>query len=201
MRKREPHVDDDRLIEVYLDREGDRALGAASHLQTCEACSARYQALAGSMDRLRRAVTAEADGIFTPAHLARQREEIMRRLEQAANSARILPFPAPQRSPTVSRTTFRRWIAGAAAAGLLIGLSAGRLFDLPRGAWWSPSLEEAVGTGTDPVQSASRATFGVPASDEVFLGELDAALAGLGIAELQAIDALTPQIVEAAAGR
>jgi hypothetical protein len=73
----------------------------------------------------------EADAVFSPARLEAQREQILARLEHIAHPARVIPFPAAatQNLAMFTGPQVRRWIAVAAAAGLIIGLTVGRIAD------------------------------------------------------------------------
>ena len=65
----QPHLSDDRLIEICFDLEvtsSDRA-----HLQVCPACEERRSNLAGSLDEIDMAATQEADEAFPADRLAR----------------------------------------------------------------------------------------------------------------------------------
>ena len=68
--------------------------------------------------------------LFTDERLARQRAHILQRVEQESRHGQLISFPAGHAaSPTLLRIVrpASRWIAGAAAAGLFIGLLAGHL--------------------------------------------------------------------------
>src|SRR5262245_14978394 len=116
---RDRHVSDDGLLEICLDivdRPGDR-----QHVAVCPACEARRDALARLLADTADVAAAEADALFTAERLTRQRQRILQRLEQEGALGRVINFPAPQAHtrPLRSRPG-TRWIATAAAAGLLI---------------------------------------------------------------------------------
>ncbi len=119
------------MIAVYIGAEPrfGRPNRTVSHLQACPTCARRYQELIGQLADLRDDGAAEVDAIFTPERLEAQRDQILARLEHAMHPARVIPFPS-HGSPRLSiftQSQVRRWIAAAAAAGLLIGLTLGRL--------------------------------------------------------------------------
>ena len=88
----QPHLSDDRLIEICFDLEvtsSDRA-----HLQLCPACEERRSSLAGTLDEIDTAATQEADAAFPADRLARQRARILQRVDQDGRPARVIAFPA-----------------------------------------------------------------------------------------------------------
>lgn len=149
-------------------------------------------ALVAEMDDATSAAAAEADARFPAERLARQRHAILRRLEYGRTMGRLLRFPAPARRPVPTRPSHRRWIAAAAAAGLLLGILTGRYVgvDRPRFAVRADRSSAAIA----PAVTAAAPGFGTPhAADEALLGEVDTALARHRSVELRALDALTPR--------
>ena len=72
---------------------------------------------------------AAADAAFPESRLRAQRSSILARLEQARAGSRVLDFPTVPATRTWMARRDRpamRWLAGAAAAGLLVGLGAGQ---------------------------------------------------------------------------
>lgn len=187
------HLSERELVELW-------PRGAAHpHVAACEACRAEYDALGLVLDAARRAA-AEADAHFPPERLAAQQAHILRRLENAERPARILSFPVSSRPFPSVRPVARRWIAGAAAAGLLTGIVAGRALDL-RGPWHSDRLrpEATIARDRAPARTpaGASATQGTrDANDETLLIELEAALLEPRVDELRAIDAFTPRVRE-----
>jgi len=119
------------MIAVYIGAEPrfGRPHRTVSHLQTCAACARRYQELVEQLAELREDAAAEADAIFTPDRLETQRQQILARLEHTAHPARVIPFPShgAQNTSIFTGTQVRRWIAAAAAAGLILGVTLGRI--------------------------------------------------------------------------
>ena len=127
MMKAHSHLSDDQLIELCLGG-GDRVAAPG-----CAACEARRADLAALLDEVVRRRRHEADAAFPAERLARQQARILHRLEQDGRPGRLIAFPGHTQEPSPLRVRPRtRWIAGAAAAGLVIGLLAGHLaHDIP----------------------------------------------------------------------
>jgi hypothetical protein len=84
-----------------------------------------------------------------------------------------------------------RWIAGAAAAGLVIGLLAGHLaHDLPT-AGASPAVQ-----ADGPLETAALQAVSANVSEEEFLGRLELAIDGAGGSALRPLHELTPLVWE-----
>ena len=194
MMMRSTHLSDDRLLEVCL-HDGP-ASSEEQHLSECAACEARRARLTCLLTEVSDVVAAEADAHFTPDRLARQRARVLERIEHEARHGRVIAFPAGHgpAAPLRARPGMR-WVAGAAAAGLVIGLLAGHLaHDVPRRAPQSPSIASAG----EPMRPALQFAAG-PLSDEEFLGRIETAIEGTAGAALQPLDDLTPRVWEAAA--
>lgn len=175
------------------DRSADERI--AAHAGACAECRAEAEAIAAALADLRTDLEAQADAAFTPLALDRQRAAIMRRL-MPAERARILSFPARGPARPSAYGHARRWVAGAAAAGLILGVVAGRVL-LPSG----PQLWQQ-GSSSAPSAAATTARA-LPATvpvdaDEIFLTELDMAAVQPRIEPLLAIDALTPRSADLA---
>lgn len=126
------HLDDAALAEVWTNAVADGSgTPRDPHLARCAECRVRYASFEAWMDEVRSEAVAEADEVFTPEKLKTQQAHIFRRLEAAEHPTRIIAFPkAPV---TASRPSpFRRWIAGAAAAGLVAGIGLGQMLHLGR---------------------------------------------------------------------
>ena len=122
-----PHLSDESLLELHaLLLAGEHSVAARylRHVKQCEACTSRLDAVREDAAALRRDVTASADAQITTSRLERQFDVIMRRLE--GHSGRVLPFPTTVHRPAPA-PSLRRWVAMAAACGLLIGVGAGRM--------------------------------------------------------------------------
>lgn len=190
-----PHLNDDQLMETYVLAADNR------HLTACRQCQARFDELARALEQIREDAVREADSVFTSERLHEQRDHILRRLERQGHPAEVLLFPSRSASyPAVHRVLgpARRWVAGAAAAGLAAGIFLGfavdrRVVSTTRHRGLQPAISAA-----DPV-AWQRA---VDPRDEQLLIEIEDALTGPRVMELRALDALTtpPEIQEASFG-
>ena len=177
------HLSDDQLMETYVLGGEDR------HLAICRQCKARFDGLVDALDQVREDVTREADQIFTPERLQDQHDRIMRRLERQGHSAEVVRFPRRLGGQPDGRQAFgpsRRWIAGAAAAGLAAGLLLG--FSMDR-----PDRIATTAQGLTPSVTAANWRAAV-ARDDQFLTEIDDAITGSRASELRAIDAMTTPV-------
>ena len=191
---RHPHLSDDRLIEVCLDRAP--AAIERQHLGSCDVCERRRANLARLLADVSDVARAEADAVFTPERLTRQHAHILQRIEQEARHGRVISFPAGHgHGHTLVRARpGMRWVAGAAAAGLVIGLLAGHLpHDLPTGVALPRSQAFA------PPATATLQAVSTSVSEEEFLGLLELAIEGTSGAALRPLDDLTPLVWEGAA--
>jgi hypothetical protein len=169
---------------------------------------------------------AQFDEVFTPQRLQTQRARIAYRLAQLvgrAAPARVLAFPFSRqtRRPFDVRPT--RWLAAAAAAGVLLGVTAGQhihyhpietqsatavdpadagprsaaALNRPAGAFdMTGTVEFAPPDGGKPTQASplTLVEFTQLMAEEGFLANLDLALTSHRISELESIDALTPRV-------
>lgn len=188
------HLSDDRLIEICLARP---AL-PDDHLAGCPACESRRTALTRMLDDISEAAAAEADLAFPEDRLSRQRVRILHRIDLEGRPGRVIAFPAASAAdaPATRTRPASRWVAGAAAAGLLIGLIAGHLaHDLRGSARPAPAPKVAAAdrgaSGLRPVSTTL--------SDDEFLGQVEIALGSNGPAALRPLDVLTPRAWDAAA--
>jgi hypothetical protein len=202
------HPADERLIALYFGdthggAEDERAV--RQHVHGCETCTWRYTELTAPLERLRTDAASEADELFTPTRLDAQRAAIRERLELGTRASRIIPFPASR--PTLDRAVITRpmfrWVAAAAAAGLLVGVSAGRFLTTGRTA--EPPVASIAKAPTVPAPLVQRPATYQPDnranSDEAFLVEVEAAVTRQRIAALSALDDLTPHAREAVMAR
>ena len=193
---RHPHLSDDRLIDVCLDHAP--AATEQQHLATCGVCAERRANLARLLNETSTVAVAEADAVFTDERLARQRAHILQRVEQESRQGRLISFPAGHTSsPSLLRARpAARWIAGAAAAGLFIGLLAGHLtHDFTAGRVMPSSLTPSRAASSP----ASFQAVSTSMSEEEFLGRLEIAIEGTGSSALRPLDDLTPLVWEVAA--
>jgi anti-sigma factor RsiW len=187
------HLRDDQMIAVHVGaglRRHDRAMG---HLQACPECARRYEDVVLQIDALRDEGRREADAAFTPARLESQRLQILDRLEHAGHPARVIPFPArgSQQLSIFTGTQVRRWIAAAAAAGMILGLTLGRMIE--PGSRPAPAGHVASASPTArPAASHPPLEPGAKPDDEEVLGR---SLYLHPVGALEDLDAMTPRVV------
>jgi hypothetical protein len=169
---------------------------ALAHVAECDECAARFATLVTNADALRDAASAAADEVFDEAMLEAQRTRILDRLANLGNAARVLAFPRRPREITMpAPSNTRRWVSGAAAAGLIIGLVAGQMLHfLPAN---TPPLRDdtismqAVERSSRPAIVPASASFPVLSDDEL-MEEVERAIEARRARSLRAIDAFTP---------
>ncbi len=217
MSARAPHLQDDSLSDCYFAERRGEPLDppAAEHLADCAICAARYAEFERFMASLREEAHAEVDALFPADRLRLQQQEIGRRLDHIGRAARVISFPGRVAAGRINPSTTRmatRWIAGAAAAGLFVGVAAGTFFDFStrfefgiRGRRGANQLGMRQGGGSTiashiATPSAVTATRAAEA-DDAFMSALDLALDRPHTSELVAFDALTPHVREIDLGR
>ena len=156
--------------------------------------STELAAAAPLLDEISAVAAREADAVFTPERLARQQAKILQRLGQDGRPARVIAFPGHGQDPFALRTRpATRWIAVAAAAGLVVGLLAGHLaHDIP-GRVAAPAV--AVARPTDAPQASLRAVATTFSEDE-FLGQVELAADNVGGSSLRPLHDATPRAWE-----
>jgi hypothetical protein len=190
---RNPHLTDDRLIDVCLDRAPSAA--EQQHLSGCDTCRQRHASLVRVLDDASGVASAEADVLFTEERLSRQRAHILQRVEQESRHGQLITFPAGK-ATSPGRLRIRpasRWIAAAAAAGLFIGMLAGHLAHDFTAGRVLPNRAAATMPATT-IQAVSTTL-----SEEEFLGQIEMAIEGTGGSALRPLDDLTPRVWEVAA--
>ena len=195
------HPADDRLIAMYFGDEGssaDERRAVRQHLHGCETCTWRYTELTAPLERLRQDAAGEADEVFTSARLDAQRARILERLDPSAETSRVIPFPsaAARAERSAVRRPLARWVAAAAAAGVLIGITGGQLFQNgSRRTAAAPSPRTVIAAlPASAVVSDSPAANAVSDSEEAVMNEIEQAVFGHRITALSALDELTPHV-------
>jgi hypothetical protein len=184
------HLDDAALAAIWTD-------GRLSHphLDGCVACRARFADFSAWLESIRADAITQADESFSAERLAAQQAQIFRRLEAAGRPARVIAFPRFAQ-PLTSRTSHvSRWIAAAAAAGLIVGVGVGQMMDL-RHSLVAPNasaVQARVANAPDASGRDARVQTVSAIGDETFLSELDASLSRTAVPELRALDAFTPR--------
>jgi hypothetical protein len=198
----QPHLSDDRLIEVCL-LEVPSAV-EQQHLGSCARCDVRRARLQGLLDDVSGTAAAEADAAFPPERLARQQARILAHLLHDGRPARVIAFPAgnPHESLASRTRPSTRWIAAAAVAGLVIGVIAGRFgHEYPLlGRPGSARVAVARTAEAPELRAGNTGTLrevSVDISDEEFLSQIELAIDGPAAAALQPLDDLTPRAWEA----
>jgi hypothetical protein len=135
---------------------------------------------------------AEADAAFPPERLAAQRAQIFRKLEQLDRPSKLLSFPRvaadamlPAEFAGHAHRVSSRWIAAAAAAGLILGVIGGRL------SVWQPKAAPVA-----PIAASAKAPETHVDPAELLL---DSEISQPQIHSLSALDTLTPQVTVARA--
>lgn len=192
------HLDDAALAEIWT-ASALQATDARSHahLETCSSCRSRYAALESWLEEAGTVARTEADEAFPAERLAMQQHHIMRRLEALERPARVIVFPKHTHAMSGERTGARRWIAAAAAAGLVVGIAAGQLLDL-RDALGGPTRpfaeQRPMDDAAPTVATFKPAVLSGTQSDEAFLTELEEAALSPRVPELATLDAVTPRL-------
>jgi hypothetical protein len=193
------HLHEDHLFECYIaERSGESVdQPAADHLSECHDCGVRYGELSRFMDGLRAQAEEETDTVFTPEQLRLQQQHIARRLEHLGHPARVLSFPVRLVHRHLTRHASRiapRWAIAAAAAGLLVGVGAGVVFDSRARVMPAP-MTIARPARVEP-QAVAVSSPGPVIDDDAFLSEIEAAIGESNNQELLPFDALTPRVQE-----
>jgi hypothetical protein len=211
---RAPHVQEEQLFDCYLAERAEEPLDPrlAEHLADCDACALRYTDLTQFMDGLGADAQADTDAVFTPDRLQAQQHAIARRLEHVGRAARIISFPGRFAGTSAFAGRYgaghdgsgtpraaRRWVAGAAAAGLFFGAALGASFEWDWHVRSQPQLAASARETERPrlTPVATRGTSpAAVADDDAFLSELEVALERPQTRELQPFDAFTPHVRE-----
>jgi hypothetical protein len=124
------HLRDGQFADLWSSAIVSGQPVADPHLAACAQCRSRYAAFTSWLDRIHDDALGEAEDAFPPERLAAQQAQVMRRLEALERPARVIAFPRFSRPVTSTHGHAQRWVAAAAAAGLVIGLAAGQFFDV-----------------------------------------------------------------------
>ena len=170
------HLTEDRLLALALGTPNESARTAAAtacHLRACRWCESRLSALTTLLETIPEVTDAGFKDVFTPQRLQAQRARIGRRLARLVGTvepARVLTSPFFGRP--LRRLDFHpnRWLAAAAAAGLLLGVITGQLLD---DRLTATQTETAVSAAVVDAAPQSGATLGSPAGTLDMLDMLD----------------------------
>ena len=186
------HLDDRALAAIWTDASIDRAQPVHPHLDSCAHCRTRLAAFASWLDDLRTDANAEADEAFPPERLAAQKAQIMRRIEAAGRSARVIKFPRFAQPISSSTSQRKRWVA-AAAACVMVGFGLGQFMDLRH------SVITRVPVSTSSQAGPARTDTGVglqnaSLSDEELMSRIEEIAVPQMPASLVAFDSMTPRV-------
>lgn len=176
LQRQTSHLDDAVFAELWTNALADGTAPAGHpHLQGCAECRVRFASFSAWMDDLRTDAADEAHAALPPDRLAAQQAQIFRRLEAAERPARVIAFPN-FRSGAMRPSPVRRWIAAAAAAGLITGIGLGQMVNF-RQIGGSPSIDPIERRAQAPAP-APRGPVAVPAlavlNEDTVLEELEA---------------------------
>ena len=194
------HLTDVAFTEIWTASLESGQPTTDPHLDTCADCQGRYAAFTDWMDGLHDDAHADADAVFTPERLAVQQAQVMRRLEALERPARVIAFPKFARPVATPQRSVQRWVASAAAAGLIIGLAAGQFVDI-RDAFGRPEIgsvsQSARANQPSRVIDATPSVTPISASsvsdEAIFFGDL---VSGAQYATLRTMDDITPRARE-----
>lgn len=163
-------------------------------MDDCAACRERYDAFDRWAEDLADDLREEAEGTMSAERYALQQAQIARRLEMADRPGRVIAFPKAARAIIGGHSHVGRWVAAAAAAGLIAGVGLGQMIP---GLFTAPvSIRHEV---IQPQLTTSRANLRpkamqpVPVSfDETqFLSDT---FVETRVKDLRAIDDMTPHV-------
>jgi hypothetical protein len=166
---RSGHLSEPSLIDAVMT--GERPM----HLDRCDVCAERAVELGRWLDDVRAVDLAAADAAFPAERLTAQQTQIMRRLEQLDEPARVIAFPSHYKLPKESSTrkVAPAWLGVAAAAGILLGVVGGQ---------WSARLGTPAGPAVATPVNAPHASW----------LDLDQNLDRITVPTLQTMDEATP---------
>jgi hypothetical protein len=194
---RRGHVSETDLAKALLTGDQPR------HLDRCDLCADRAAEMGRWLDEVKAVADAEVDAAFPAERVAAQHAQIMRRLEQADEPARVLEFP--RQSARVARETHGRrvapaWVGVAAAAGLVVGMISGQMTARHEQPAATP---EATASALDvPAAPAAPTASTTPATPTSLSGPrhegpslLDMDLEGYTPDTLRVFDEATPRLI------
>ena len=194
-----PHLDDEAFAQVWADRlsdgNGETGRPAERHLQSCADCRTRFASFSTWLETVRTDARMDADEGFGADRLAAQQSQIMRRLESMEHPARVIAFPRFAQPVSSHQMPRHRWVAAAAAAGLIVGVGLGQVLEFGGTTAGRRATEQVVARG--PVSEPHRSPvqpISLTANEEAFLYDQDElAPSQLRVPEsLQDLNAITP---------
>jgi hypothetical protein len=191
------HLDDSDFADLWSAASTSGQPVADAHLASCPHCQSRYAAFTDWLECIHDDARDEAEEAFPPERLAAQQAQVMRRLEALERPARVIMFPRFGRPVTSTQGNAQRWVAAAAAAGLVIGLAAGQFFDVRH--IFTPIRPSITGqtarvnTQVSPAGVQVLPVSSSSVSDETLFFGGDPARTNGRLQMLQAIDDITPR--------
>jgi hypothetical protein len=190
------HLDDAALAAIWTDAAAGGTQPSHPHLQVCTACRSRFASFGSWLTELRVDGAAEVDELFPPERLAAQHAQVFRRLEASERPARVIAFPKFVQPLTSRASHGSRWIAAAAAAGLIVGVGVGQMMDIRRSLGGPAAPSRQARLDNQRVSTAEVRTVGTNGREEAFLSEVDVTLSRPALPELRALDEFTPRAGE-----
>ena len=193
------HLDDAALAAIWTDEATCGGQPTHPHLQACAGCRSRFASFASWLTDLREDAACQVDELFPTERLAAQHAQIFRRLETAERPARVIAFPKFSQPLTSGSSHGSRWIAAAAAAGLIVGVGVGQMMDIRRSLSGpaAPASPVQLANHQRPDRAEVR-TGSANGREEAFLSEVDVTLSRPALPELRALDEFTPRADERA---
>ena len=202
------HPSDTELIALVVpgsDSPTATDIVALAHVSQCRICTERSTSLQTFLDATATRAEADFERSVSAERLLAQRRRIVRRLRRSiepSHTARVLQFPTIAR-PTLTRVhQAGRWLAVAAVAGVVVGVTAGQFLH-----WHPESQVESVQTevvpardqeATSPIMASTSLADDLFFTDDPFLAEVELMLTDPRIPELDPLDEITPRIREVA---
>jgi hypothetical protein len=187
---RQGHLSEDALTRAVLSATRPQ------HLDSCDLCARRALDLGRWLDDIRLDAVQATDDVFPTERLAVQHAQILRRLEQIDEPARVISFPkAPAVAtghPTSGRRVAAAWVGVAAAAGLVIGVIGGQM--TARLQITTPAPEQQASGSVAPAAQPT-VMADVTVSHPSLNSFLDLDLEGFTPQDLREIDDMTPNPV------
>ena len=187
------HLSESALITAVMT--GDRP----AHFDRCDLCAERAVELGRWLDAVKTTGTDAAEAAFSTERLAAQQAQIMRRLEQLDEPARVIAFPRHTRleRESTGRRVAAGWLGVAAAAGLVLGVISGQ---------WSARMGThpvpvQVRTEQAPPQVQPASETSAEPAGPIDASLLDMDLDSLNLPAVAVLDGMTPRATQVALNR
>ena len=188
------HLTDDVLAEIWTTAVAEGQNASHPHLDICSECRRRYADFARFLEQVKDDAHAEADQLMTSERLAAQQSQIFRRLEALERPARVIAFPKTTRPAISPSRVGQRWVATAAAAGLVIGVVAGQLVDFRRALTpGRPMPSVVIDTTTARTGTVTPVSMIGPVDEAFIYGDAELSTRSVRDSSLHALDDFTPR--------